>query len=187
MQLMLTLRVVVLVIVSTLAMSCSPSAPDTPPKIAAGSVAPAWTGVDLVDGTSRTFPDLLQGSPAVLVFWATWCPYCKVFMPYAGQIQSDYVDQGVQIVTFNAKERGRGDPKAYVQELSFPLVAIGDADAGRRVDDICVSFKKIDSQQAIVVRWLFAWCNAKPFVVRVKVVAVASDGASGRQWCRASV
>ena len=50
-------------------------------------------------------------------------------MPYAGQIQSDYVDQGVQIVTFNAKERGRGDPKAYVQELSFPLVAIGDADA----------------------------------------------------------
>jgi beta-glucosidase-like glycosyl hydrolase len=49
-------------------------------------------------------------------------------MPYAKQIQADYAEQGVKIVTFNAKERGRGDPKAYVDSLGFPLVAVADAD-----------------------------------------------------------
>ena len=34
----------------------------------------------------------------------------------------------MQIVTFNAKERGRGNPEAYIGTLGCPLVAIADAD-----------------------------------------------------------
>lgn len=93
-----------------------------------GDTAPSWDGINLSDGAELAFPELLDGKPAVLVFWATWCPYCKAFMPYAKGIQRDYADHGVQIVTFNAKERDRGNPKAYVETLNFPLVAIADAD-----------------------------------------------------------
>jgi len=93
-----------------------------------GEDAPAWTGTELADGAQVNFPQVLNGKPAVLVFWATWCPYCKAFMPYAGKIRADYAEQGVQIVTFNALERGKGDPKAYVESLDFPLVAIAEAD-----------------------------------------------------------
>ena len=50
-------------------------------------------------------------------------------MPYAGQIQAEYAEHGIQIITFNAKERGEGDPKAYLDSLQFPLVAIADADS----------------------------------------------------------
>ena len=107
---------------------CSPSKPTTPPVVDKGDPAPAWTGTDLVDGQTISFPEVLDGKPAVMLFWATWCPYCKAFMPYAKQIQADYDDQGVQIVTFNAKERGEGDPAAYVESLDFPMVAIADAD-----------------------------------------------------------
>ena len=94
----------------------------------AGDVAPSWTGVELADGQPVRFPEVIDGKPAVLVFWATWCPYCKAFMPFAEGIQADYADHGVKIVTFNAKERGQGDPKAYVASLGFPMVAIADAD-----------------------------------------------------------
>lgn len=94
-----------------------------------GDIAPPFTGTNLVDGKTVEFPALLQGKPAVVVFWATWCPYCKAFMPFAGDIQADYADAGVQIVTLNSKERGRGDPKAYVDSLDFPMFAIADADA----------------------------------------------------------
>lgn len=96
--------------------------------VGAGDTAPEFTGQNLADGVTVSFPELLDDKPAVLLFWATWCPYCKAFMPYAKQIQAEYAEHGVQIVSFNAKERGRGDPKAYVQTLGFPLVAIAEAD-----------------------------------------------------------
>jgi thiol-disulfide isomerase/thioredoxin len=94
-----------------------------------GDVAPAWTGQDLLTGAEVTFPEILQGKPAILVFWATWCPYCKAFMPYAGEIAKDYADQGVKVISFNAKERGRGDPQAYISSLDFPQIPIATADA----------------------------------------------------------
>lgn len=94
-----------------------------------GDIAPPWRGVDLISEQEYSFPEVLNDRPAVLIFWATWCPYCKAFMPYAEKIQRDYAEQGVQIITFNTKERGRGDPQAYARNLDYPLLAIGEADA----------------------------------------------------------
>jgi len=93
-----------------------------------GDTAPAWSGTDMLNDSQIDFPAQLDEKPAVLIFWATWCSYCKAFMPYAKQIQADYQDQGIQVITFNAKERGRGDPKAYAQSLDFPMIAITAAD-----------------------------------------------------------
>lgn len=93
-----------------------------------GDKAPDWKGIDLVDGSLVTFPEVLNNKPAVLVFWATWCPYCQAFMPYVKAIQADYAKHGVQIISFNALERGVGNPKAYVDALNFPLIAIARAD-----------------------------------------------------------
>ena len=103
-----------------------------------GDIAPPWSGTDLVDGGAVSFPAISAGKPAVLVFWATWCPYCVAFMPFAKAIQADYAAHGVQIVTFNAKERGIGDPKAYVDALQFPLVAVAEAD--QIAEDYAVKF-----------------------------------------------
>lgn len=100
----------------------------TPPEAADANEAPTWTGVDLVSGQPLNFPQLLDDRPAVMIFWATWCPYCKAFMPYAEGIQADYRAHGVHILALNAKERGRGDPKAYVESLGFPMIAIAEAD-----------------------------------------------------------
>ena len=49
-------------------------------------------------------------------------------MPYLEAIQREYAGDGVQIVTINAKERGRGDPKAFLQSLDVPLLGILDGD-----------------------------------------------------------
>lgn len=112
-----------------LIVACSAEEPARTGPLDKGDRAPQWSGMDLVSGQQKSFPGILNDKPAVLVFWATWCPYCKAFMPYAGQIQAEFAEYDVQIITFNAKERGEGDPKAYVDSLQFPLTAIADADS----------------------------------------------------------
>ena len=93
-----------------------------------GDVAPTWSAKDFA-GRAIEFPAVTQGKPAVVVFWATWCGYCKAFMPYLKNIQADYAKDGVQIVAINAKEDGKGDPKAYVQGLGFSPIAVANGDA----------------------------------------------------------
>ncbi len=97
--------------------------------VQAGDEAPPWVGTDAGDQTV-TFPDVLNGNPAVMVFWATWCPYCKAFMPYLEPILDDYSDRGVQVIAVNTREdEAEGDPRAYLEDLGFPLMGILEGDA----------------------------------------------------------
>ncbi len=92
-----------------------------------GDSAPPWQARDFA-GRAVDFPAVVQGKPAVVVFWATWCPYCRAFMPYLKNIEADYAKQGVKVVVINAKEDGRGDPRAYVQGLGFSPIAVANGD-----------------------------------------------------------
>lgn len=96
--------------------------------IKTGDTAPAWRGVDLFDGSPVIFPDGAQGAPSVLVFWASWCPYSKAYLPYLEGLQWDYEDTDIKIISLNAKQREYGDPATFVQSLGFPLKVIRDAD-----------------------------------------------------------
>jgi thiol-disulfide isomerase/thioredoxin len=93
-----------------------------------GDAAPPWHATDFA-GRPVDFPAVAAGKPAVVVFWATWCPYCKAFMPRLRGIEADYRARGVKVVAINAKEDGRGDPKAYVQGLGFAPIAVANGDA----------------------------------------------------------
>lgn len=103
--------------------------------VEAGDRAPRWQAFQF-SGELVAFPDATSGDAAVLVFWATWCGYCKAFMPYLEQIESDYRDAGVRIVTVNAKEDGSGDPSGYVRDLGFPMIAVRNGDAIARAYDV---------------------------------------------------
>ncbi len=123
-----------------------------------GDRAPSWMRVDF-DGRPVMFPGVLEGRPAVMVFWATWCPYCKAFMPHLENIRAEYADAGVKIIAINAKEDGAEDPKAYLDALGFPMVAIGDGDS--IADAYAVEFVPglmiVDGDG--VVAWRRAWTD----------------------------
>jgi len=96
-------------------------------SVETGDVAPAFTGVD-ERGNEVGFPALIDGKPTVIVFWATWCGYCKAFMPYLENIQKDYGDEKVNVVLINHMERGAGDPAAYIDALNFPVTSVLEGD-----------------------------------------------------------
>ena len=93
-----------------------------------GDVAPAFTGMD-ERGDEVSFPAVIDGKPTIMVFWATWCPYCKAFMPFLEQIQKDYGEDKINVVMINHKERGAGDPAAYIKSLDFNVTAVLEGDS----------------------------------------------------------
>ncbi|NVJ51676.1 MAG: TlpA family protein disulfide reductase [Gammaproteobacteria bacterium] len=63
----------------------------------------------------------------VLVFWATWCPYCKKLLPGIERLQQKYQAEGLKVIAVNVMEDG--DPKAYIEQYgySFTVALEGDA------------------------------------------------------------
>jgi thiol-disulfide isomerase/thioredoxin len=90
-------------------------------KIVAGMPAPAWT-METDDGTEVSFPEDAQGDASILLFWATWCPYCKAVMPYLDKIVDDYAEHGVQVFAIDFKDDG--DPVAVIEELGYDFVVL---------------------------------------------------------------
>lgn len=136
-----------------------------------GDVAPRWRATDF-DGHTVEFPAVTDGKPAVVVFWATWCPYCKAFMPYLKQIQADYAADGVKVVAINAKEDGSGDPRAYVRGLGFSPVAVADGDAIAEAYGI----KYIPGLLIVDGRGMVAWQRAWTDLPAGRKVAELWDG-----------
>ena len=57
-------------------------------------------------------------------------------MPKLEQIEADYRDRGVKIVSINAKEDGEGNPAEYIAALDFPMTAVRSGDAIARAWDV---------------------------------------------------
>ncbi len=66
------------------------------------------------------YPESLQG-PTIILFWATWCPYCKALMPHLQSIIDEY-DGQVQVVALNFRDDD--DPAAYLAERGYDFTLI---------------------------------------------------------------
>lgn len=88
------------------------------PAMAAGEGdrAPAWT-LETLDGEALEFPQATGGRPSIVLFWATWCPYCRALMPHLEEIRAEYATAGVEVFAINIKEDG--DPQAFAAEAGF--------------------------------------------------------------------
>ena len=86
-----------------------------------------WTATDF-SGAEVRFPEVLENKLTVLVFWATWCPYCRAFMPYLGDIHTEYGDK-INILTIDVFEDGERDPAKHIESLGFPMIAVAEGDA----------------------------------------------------------
>lgn len=77
--------------------------------INAGDVAPDFT-VEMLDGSNVTL-SALQGKPTLLIFWATWCPPCRLEL---SKLQEHIIDRyGDKI---NVLPISRGEERAKVEE-----------------------------------------------------------------------
>lgn len=95
--------------------------PASADKVDAGMPAPPWE-MTTADGQDISFPEDVEGEASILLFWATWCPYCKALMPHLQKILVDYRDYGVQVYALDFKDDG--DPVAEMAERGYDFVVL---------------------------------------------------------------
>ncbi len=72
--------------------------------------------IKTLSGTPFTLSDYKDQS-VMIVFWATWCPYCKKLLPGIERIHKKYGPKGLKVIGITIMEDG--DPKAYVDKYGY--------------------------------------------------------------------
>ena len=144
------IAVVVLVIAGMLVVGKRLTKQQTPGESLSGSNA-AIKGKDApdfqltdVDGKTIRLADL-RGKAVLLNFWATWCPPCKIEIPWFVDLQKQYGPQGLQIVGVAMDEGNPRDAIAkFTKEMgvNYTMVLGNDkvADAYGGVDALPTTF-----------------------------------------------
>ena len=76
------------------------------------------------DGQSMRYPEDLDG-PTIVLFWASWCPYCKALMPHLQSIVDEY-DGAIEVLALNFRDDE--DPMEYISERGFDFQIFPQSD-----------------------------------------------------------
>lgn len=96
----------------------------SPPSIADETIAADWTLTD-PDGLAVHLQEEVENQATILLFWATWCPYCKALLPHLQSIRLEYGDR-VKILAINIKEDG--DPVAFINDSGYDVTLLLNGD-----------------------------------------------------------
>lgn len=100
-----------------------------------GRVAPDFT-LKTLDGKTLKLSDL-RGKAVVLNFWATWCPPCKVELPWFVDLQKKYGPQGLQVVGISEDEGGKEKVAQFVKEMGVNYtIAVDDNSVSEKYGDV---------------------------------------------------
>lgn len=101
-------------------------APISAQTLETNSKAPEWKLADS-NGQQVVFASAVRDKPAVLLFWATWCPFCRALMPPLEELKQSLPEDSVTFYALNIWEDG--DPAAYLRENNLSFVLLPKAEA----------------------------------------------------------
>ncbi len=85
--------------------------------------APDWTR-ESIEGESITLGEVAAEQPVILLFWATWCPYCKALMPHIQSVRLEH-GENVRVLAVHFRD-DRGDPAAFIENAGYDFTVIPD-------------------------------------------------------------
>ncbi len=96
-------------------------------------VAPDWQ-LPTVDGQRFKLSEAAAEQPVIVLFWATWCPYCKALMPELQRIQADYGDN-VRVVAVHFRD-DNGDAVAFMQKNDYDFTLLTNGEPVARLNQV---------------------------------------------------
>lgn len=106
-----------------------PNVPESAAAPAAGSGSGEIADFTLPDmaGQPVTLSRLAGTTPVLLVFWATWCPYCNEAVPQINALQSGAAGRDLRILALDYKE-SRETVSAFIHAKGVRYPVLLDAD-----------------------------------------------------------
>ena len=90
-----------------------------------GNLAPEFQLVQM-DGSRLSLADL-SGQPAVLVFWASWCGFCRDEAPHVNKLADAYVSRGVRVFGINVRE-SQARTESGIKDFGIRYAVVRDVD-----------------------------------------------------------
>lgn len=116
------------------------AAPAVAPAVAPGAAPAASPGAgEMIDftlpdtaGRAVTLSQVVGKTPVLLVFWATWCPYCNAAVPEINALQSGGAGANLRILALDYKE-SREAATAFMRAkgVRYPVLLDADGAAAR--------------------------------------------------------
>jgi len=82
------------------------------------------------DGRVVELAKVSREKPQIVLFWATWCPYCKALMPHLQSIKMEYGD-ALDVLAVTIHENGNPSKVIRKGGYDFTLLVDGDEVAAR--------------------------------------------------------
>ena len=95
--------------------------------------APDWTRQSL-DGESIALSEVVAEQPVILLFWATWCPYCKALMPHIHSVKLEYGDR-IRVLAVHFRD-DKGDPGMFVENAGYDFTVIPDGNELAKLNEV---------------------------------------------------
>lgn len=70
-----------------------------------------------------------EDRPTIVLFWATWCPFCRALMPHLQSIIDEYGQQRVTVLALSIFEDDDADPVGELEDRGLQFRAVVEADA----------------------------------------------------------
>lgn len=96
-------------------------------------MAPDWT-LQSQNGEIVTLSEAVSEQPVIVLFWATWCPYCKALMPHIQSIRLEYGDE-IKVLAIHFRD-DKGDPVAYIENAGYDFTLLPDGDYVAKLNDV---------------------------------------------------
>ena len=92
-----------------------------------GGTAPNWT-LQTSKSESLDYYQDSEDNVSVIIFWASWCPYCATLMPQMEVIYRKYRNKGVKFYAVDIYEDGKLDPVSYFESKGFTYTMLLEGD-----------------------------------------------------------
>ncbi len=116
--------------VASVAILAAPRDAEAQLGIDLGATAPDVT-VETLDGKPAQLRAAIAGKPAVIEFWATWCPNCRQLEPQLTTLQATYAGKvafvGISVSVNQSPERVRRYTEAHLRGFTHFYDRKGDA------------------------------------------------------------